>query len=199
MGVATRLTLDDAGDWFADACIQRSPNCDDRPPDVEVGLAIVHGISLPPGQFGGTQISDLFLNRLDHDEDPFYKDIRGLKVSSHVLIERSGKLHQFVPLSRRAWHAGQSRFGGRERCNDFSVGIELEGTDHVPYTHAQYRVLADVIMTLMARFPHITTGHVVGHCHVAPGRKTDPGKSFRWRCLGALLGTSADWEPGGEM
>ena len=197
-GYETPLVLDDSGDWFVDARRVPSPNCDERPGDVEVDLAIVHGISLPPGQFGGAQISEMFLNRLNWNDDPFYQDIKGLKVSSHLLVERSGALVQFVPLSRRAWHAGQSRFAGRDRCNDFSVGIELEGTDHVPYTGAQYRVLAAVLMVLMVRFPRIDIGHIVGHCHVAPGRKTDPGPSFRWPCLGAMLGAPRDWHPGRE-
>ena len=193
------FVLDESADWFANARVLRSPNCDERPLAAPVDLAIVHGISLPPGQFGSAQISALFLNQLNWDDDPFYKTIKGLRVSSHLLIERSGALLQFVPLSQRAWHAGQSRFAGRERCNDFSIGIELEGSDYVPYTAAQYHALGAVLRTLMARYPRITTDSIVGHCHVAPGRKTDPGASFNWSCLGRMLGAPAGWEPNCEM
>ena len=186
------IELDDSGDWYLGAEVLRSPNCDERPPGVEISLAIVHGISLPPGQFGGANIAQLFTNQLDWDEHSFFKSIKGLKVSSHLLIDRSGTLTQFVPLSRRAWHAGQSEFSGEQRCNDFSVGIELEGSDHVPYTAAQYHALAGTLAALMARYPRVTRSRIVGHCDVAPGRKTDPGASFCWRSLYALLGAAGD-------
>jgi AmpD protein len=189
------MRLVDCDDWFADARRVPSPNCDARPAGVDIDLAIVHGISLPPGQFGNGKIAALFLNQLDWNENAYYHNIKGLKVSSHLLVERLGALTQFVPLSQRAWHAGQSQFDGRERCNDFSIGIELEGTDQTPYTAAQYHVLARVLSTLMVRFPSISMGRIAGHCHVAPGRKTDPGSSFRWDCIGALLGAPSDWEP----
>ena len=184
------FALDDSGDWFVGAEVLPSPNCDERPPAAEISLAIVHGISLPPGQFGGPNIAQLFTNQLDWNEHYFFREIKGLRVSSHLLIERSGALTQFVPLSRRAWHAGQSEYCGEQRCNDFSVGIELEGTDHVPYTAAQYHALAGVLTTLMVRYPRITRARIVGHCDVAPKRKTDPGASFRWDSLYALLGAS---------
>ena len=190
-----RMRLVDSGDWFADAHRVPSPNCDERPTGTEIDLAIVHGISLPPGQFGGGEIAALFLNQLDWSADSYFKNIKGLEVSSHLLIERSGALTQFVPLSRRAWHAGRSCFDGRARCNDFSIGIEVEGTDETPYTAAQYHVLARVLMALMRRYQNISMSRIVGHCHVAPGRKTDPGFTFRWDCLGALLGAPADWQP----
>lgn len=189
------MRLVDCADWFADAHRMPSPNCDARPAGVDIDLAIVHGISLPPGQFGAGKIAALFLNQLDSEEDVYDINIRGLKVSSHLLIERSGALTQFVPLSQRAWHAGRSQFEGRERCNDFSIGIELEGTDQTPYTAAQYHVLARVLSALMVRYPAINMDRITGHCHVAPGRKTDPGSSFRWDCVGALLGAPSDWEP----
>ncbi len=192
---AAPAALDAAGEWFADAERLSSPNCDARPPGTAVDLAIIHGISLPPGVFGGPWVRDLFLNRLDWDAHPYFNEIRGLKVSSHVFIERDGTLVQFVPLSLRAWHAGESRFRGRPRCNDFSVGIELEGTDHTPYEAAQYGTLARVLAALMTRFPGITPGRVAGHCHVAPSRKTDPGPAFRWDRLGTLLGAPAGWGP----
>ncbi|MFT5448856.1 MAG: AmpD protein [Gammaproteobacteria bacterium] len=182
--------LDDRADWFVGAEVLRSPNCDERPPEAEISLAIVHGISLPPGLFAGRYIEQLFTNQLDWDEHCFFNKIRGLKVSSHLLIDRLGLLTQFVPISRRAWHAGQSEYSGEPHCNDFSVGIELEGTDHVPYTAAQYHALAGVLTALMARYPRVTRSRIVGHCDVAPKRKTDPGASFRWDSLHALLGAA---------
>lgn len=172
-----------------------SPNCDDRPGGCAVDLVIVHGISLPPGEFGNGLIHDLFLNRLDWRRHEYFRRIIGLRVSSHLLIERDGALLQFVPLERRAWHAGESCFQGRARCNDFSIGVELEGTDDSAYTPAQYQVLADVITRLRAIYPGIRSDRIVGHCHVSPGRKTDPGASFRWDELGRLLGEPADWGP----
>ncbi len=187
--------LDAAGEWFTRARRLDSPNCDARPPGTVVDLAIIHGISLPPGRFGGGHVHRLFLNCLDWNEHPYFNEIRGLQVSSHVLIERSGTLVQFVPLSLRAWHAGVSSFRGRERCNDFSVGIELEGADQVPYTGRQYRALARVLRALMRRYPQIGLHRIAGHCHVSPGRKTDPGPAFQWQRLGELLGAPAGWHP----
>jgi AmpD protein len=195
----TPLKVDDCGDWFADAQRLPSPNCDARPSGTVIDLAIVHGISLPPGRFGGGQIAALFLNKLNWEEDAYFHTIKGLRVSSHLLVERCGTLTQFVPLSQRAWHAGQSQFDEREACNDFSIGIELEGTDHAPYTAIQYHVLAEVLTTLMAQYPDISMNRIVGHCHVAPGRKTDPGTSFRWDCLAALLGAPTQWQPAHQL
>ena len=160
-----------------------SPNCDDRPPDVAIELVVIHGISLPPGEFGGPWIDDLFLNRLDPAAHPWFRAIAGLKVSSHLLIRRDGELVQYVPFHRRAWHAGQSCFGDRTACNDFSIGIELEGEDATPYTEVQYRILNEVLAALMRAYPGIGPGRVVGHSDIAPGRKTDPGPAFDWSRL----------------
>jgi AmpD protein len=154
-----------------------SPNQDERPEGADVSLLVVHNISLPPGEFGGPAVVDLFLNRLDLDTHPYYQGLRGLEVSSHFLIRRSGELIQFVPCERRAWHAGASRWRGRERCNDFSIGVELEGSDHVAYTDAQYVELAHLTRDLCARY---SIQDIAGHSDIAPGRKTDPGPFFDW-------------------
>lgn len=148
---------------------------------------MVHGISLPPGKFGGPHIDELFTGRLDPRAHPYFRSIAGLEVSSHLLIRRTGEVVQYVALQKRAWHAGKSSFRGRERCNDFSVGIELEGTDDQPYTGAQYRRLATVIRLLRRGLPSLAAAPVVGHSDVAPGRKTDPGPSFDWPRLRKLL------------
>ena len=181
------LSLDSTGNWFDDARRAPSPNFDDRPPGCDIDLIVVHGISLPPGEFGGTHIEQLFCNRLDPRGHECFRTIAALKVSAHLLIRREGSLVQFVALSDRAWHAGESRFGDRTGCNDFSVGIELEGADVTPYEAVQYERLADVCRALMHRWPAITVDGIVGHCDVAPQRKTDPGPAFDWRCLKQLL------------
>ena len=157
-----------------------SPNQDERPDGASPELVIIHGISLPPGEFGGPFIEALFTNRLDPDEHPYFREIVSLRVSSHLLIRRRGELIQFVPLHRRAWHAGDSFFRGRDCCNDFSIGIELEGTDDVPYTDMQYETLSQVLSELMSAYPDISPYTIAGHCDVAPGRKTDPGPAFDW-------------------
>ncbi len=159
------------------------PNCDQRPPGTAVDLLVIHGISLPPGRFGGDGIDQLFHNCLDPRAHECYAEIHQLRVSSHLLIRRDGDLLQYVPLHLRAWHAGTSSFGGRERCNDFSIGIELEGTDDIPYTDAQYRRLADLVAQIRCRYPLITDQRIVGHCDIAPGRKSDPGPVFDWTRL----------------
>ncbi len=164
-----------------------SPNCDDRPEGVLPELIVIHGISLPPGRFGGPWIDDLFANDLDPGAHPYFRAIAGLRVSTHLLIRRGGELVQYVPLHRRAWHAGESSYRGRPRCNDFSVGIELEGTDDRPYTAAQYRRLAAVIRLLRRSVPSLATAPLVGHSDIAPGRKTDPGPAFDWQRLRGLL------------
>ena len=164
-----------------------SPNCDDRPPGVAVDLLVLHGISLPPGCFGGPYIDRLFTNCLDAAEHPFFREIAGLRVSSHLLIRRGGELVQYVPLHRRAWHAGRSSFAGRTACNDFSIGIELEGTDQLPYTERQYRRLLPLCRALLRTYPGLAPERIVGHCDVAPGRKTDPGPAFDWKRLRARL------------
>lgn len=157
-----------------------SPNADVRPQDCSVDLIVIHNISLPPGEFGRGCVQQLFTNSLNAYEHPYFAEIKDLQVSSHLLIERSGKLTQFVPFHQRAWHAGESNYFGRECCNDFSIGIELEGTDDIEYTDEQYRVLNAVITCLHMTYPELHQQNIVGHCDIAPGRKTDPGASFDW-------------------
>lgn len=167
----------DANGWLDKARHAPSPNCDERPPGVSIPLVVIHNISLPPGEFGGHAVEELFTNRLDWDAHPYYQGIRGLKVSAHFFIRRDGELIQFVPCSMRAWHAGASRWEGCEQCNDFSIGIELEGTDELPFTDAQYLRLNELLATLRAAYP---ISAVAGHSDIAPGRKTDPGPCFDW-------------------
>ncbi|HEC15485.1 MAG TPA: 1,6-anhydro-N-acetylmuramyl-L-alanine amidase AmpD [Sedimenticola sp.] len=167
--------------------LRLSPNHDERPAGTSIDLLVIHNISLPPGEFGGPWIDDLFLNRLDPDADPYFRGICGMRVSAHVLIRRNGELAQYVPLARRAWHAGESAFRGRGGCNDFSIGIELEGTDEIPYTEAQYLALARVTRKIMRAYPAITPDRITGHSDIAPGRKTDPGPAFDWDHYRALL------------
>ena len=166
--------------WISQASRVPSPNCGPRPTGIVPDLLVLHNISLPPGCYGGDAIERFFTNCLDCDEHPFYEEIRGLQVSAHLLIRRGGQLLQFVDLRERAWHAGPSCFAGRENCNDFSIGIELEGSDDDPYTEQQYRVLVDVTIALQAVYPDLVDGHIVGHSDIAPGRKTDPGPAFDW-------------------
>lgn len=156
-----------------------SPNCNARPAG-EISLLVIHNISLPPGRFGGGYIEALFSNQLDPAAHPFFAEIAGLEVSAHLLIDRQGQMTQFVPFDRRAWHAGRSCYRGRQACNDFSIGIELEGTDDTPYTDAQYRTLTAVTRALLACYPALDVGRIVGHSDIAPGRKTDPGPAFDW-------------------
>jgi AmpD protein len=170
--------------WLAGVQRVRSPNRDARPARTAVSLVVVHGISLPPGRFGGDAILRLFTNRLDPRAHPYYATIAHLRVSAHFLIRRDGALVQFVPCEERAWHAGASRWKGRERCNDFSIGVELEGTDERPYTAKQYRRLAALVRRLRRRWP---VDDVAGHSDVAPGRKTDPGPGFDWPRFRRLL------------
>lgn len=164
-----------------------SPNHDARPEGVEISLLVLHGISLPPGEFGGPWIDDLFTNRLDPDAHPYFRDIYQLRVSSHLLVRRDGTLIQYVPLNRRAWHAGASCWEGVSRCNDYSIGVELEGDDTVPYDARQYAALAQLVPALLEAYPCITPERVVGHCDIAPGRKTDPGPAFDWQRFGSCL------------
>lgn len=173
------LFIDSRG-WFEAAEHCPSPNYGLRPEGCEISLLVIHNISLPPGQFGGRYIHELFCNCLDCDAKPEFEELRDVKVSSHLLIDRQGGLTQFVSTQARAWHAGVSFFNGLSNCNDFSVGIELEGTDDVPYTPLQYEQLAQVTKALMARYPLISTERIVGHSDIAPGRKTDPGPAFDW-------------------
>ncbi len=187
------------GDYRADAATGLieparqvpSPNRDARPAGASPEMVILHGISLPPGEFGGPGIEQLFCNALDWDAHPYYDEIRGMEVSAHLLVRRDGSLLQFVPFTERAWHAGESFFRGRTRCNDFSIGIELEGDDETPYDERQYDVLPGVIGAIRAAWPAISVREIAGHCDVAPGRKTDPGPAFDWlRLYDALDPTS---------
>ncbi len=167
-----------------------SPNADQRPPGSEPDLLVIHNISLPPGHFGGSWIEQLFQNRLDPSAHPFFARLAGLRVSAHLLIRRDGELLQFVELDRRAWHAGRSAFEGRPECNDYSIGIELEGSDEIPFQPAQYARLAQVTALIRARYPAITPARITGHQEIAPGRKTDPGPAFDWDRYRALLNDS---------
>lgn len=166
--------------WLREARRAPSPNRDERPEGVVVDLLVVHGISLPPGEFGGPWIEALFQNRLPASQHPYFAEVADRRVSAHVLIRRDGEILQFVPFSERAWHAGESAFGGRDCCNDFSIGVELEGADDVPYAAEQYARLALLTRTLVRHFPAITPDRIVGHSDIAPGRKTDPGSAFDW-------------------
>jgi AmpD protein len=165
-----------------------SPHFDERPTGVRPELIVVHGISLPPGEFGGPWIDRLFTGTLPADAHPSFRERSGLRVSAHVLIRRDGELVQYVPFGQRAWHAGRSAWQGRESCNDFSIGIELEGTDEIPYTGAQYDALVPLIRALLAAYPSLSITAIVGHSDVAPGRKTDPGAAFDWPRLRQALG-----------
>jgi N-acetyl-anhydromuramoyl-L-alanine amidase len=160
-----------------------SPYFDARPSGSVTDLIVIHGISLPPGEFGGASIDQLFTGNLDPEAHPFFRDASRLRVSTHVLIRRDGSIVQYVPFQARAWHAGESQYEGRSVCNDFSVGIELEGTDELPYEDAQYESLAHLIRALLAAYPSLSAKRVVGHCDIAPGRKTDPGRAFDWQRL----------------
>jgi len=168
----------DASGWLSSARQLPSPNCDERPDGMAIELIVIHNISLPPGVFDGDAVIDLFTNRLDWEAHPYYQGIRGIKVSAHFFIRRDGTLIQFVPCMLRAWHAGVSSWQERERCNDFSIGIELEGSDDTPFTEAQYATLIPLLQTLKQAYP---IQAVVGHSDIAPGRKTDPGLHFAWQ------------------
>jgi AmpD protein len=182
-----QLILDASGEWLDGVRQAPSPNCDERPPASEPDLIVIHSISLPEGQFGTPHVEALFCNCLDAGAHPAFAEIAPLRVSAHVLIRRDGELIQFVPFTRRAWHAGVSSFQGRDCCNDFSIGIELEGCDWQPYDNRQYRRLAGLVGVLMAAWPAIGADRLVGHSDIAPGRKTDPGPHFDWRKLRSLL------------
>jgi len=168
-----------------------SPNFDARPDGILPELIVVHGISLPPGEYGGPWIDRLFANTLPPDEHPYFAQVAALRVSSHLLVRRDGELVQYVPFHMRAWHAGTSSYCGRERCNDFSIGIELEGSDEVAYEPIQYRRLSDAIVALCRAYPTLSLQRIVGHSDIAPGRKTDPGPAFDWMRLHALVRSSA--------
>lgn len=169
--------------WVKDVARLPSPNADVRPDGVAVDLVVIHAISLPPGHYGSGDAHRLFTNSLDYDAHPFYDALRTLRVSAHFLLARDGALTQFVPTVARAWHAGVSEFDGRPRCNDFSVGIELEGCDTEPFTDIQYARLRALIGAIQSRHPAVTSSRIVGHSDIAPGRKTDPGPHFDWQRL----------------
>lgn len=188
------LKLDRHG-WLQSApgvSLAPSPNFDERPPGDDASLLVLHNISLPPGQFGGPEVVDFFLNRLDYSRHPWLEQIRGMRVSAHFFIRRTGSIVQFVSTYKRAWHAGVSSFEGRERCNDFSLGIELEGTDTLPYTDAQYAALQRLVPALRTRHP---LRAVRGHEHIAPERKTDPGPAFNWKRFGKENGIQRRYLP----
>lgn len=171
-----------------------SPNCDDRPGRIAPELIVIHGISLPPGRYGGPWIDCLFTNALPAGADPYFAKIQHLRVSSHVLIARDGTLTQYVSFDRRAWHAGRSYWRGRDGCNDFSIGIELEGSDDEPYDDRQYAALVPLIAALQLEYPSLAQGWIAGHSDISPGRKTDPGPAFDWQRLERELRTA-----GGEF
>jgi len=166
--------------WLDAARRSPSPNFDERPENTAIDLLVIHNISLPPHEYGGPWIEDFFLNRLDPEAHPYFQEIFRLRVSSHLLIRRDGSLIQFVPFTARAWHTGQSCFAGRDACNDFSIGIELEGADDIDFEDAQYRALTEATHWIMQQYPGITTDRITGHSDISPGRKTDPGPCFDW-------------------
>ena len=172
-----------------------SPNYDARPAGVEADLIVIHGISLPPGEFGGPWIERLFTNTLPAEIHPYFAEVEPLRVSSHLVVQRDGALTQFVSFADRAWHAGQSNYQGRAACNDFSVGVELEGTDMLPYEATQYEALAAVVAALCAAYPRLSADRLVGHSEIAPGRKTDPGPAFDWPRARRLIGAACRQVP----
>jgi N-acetyl-anhydromuramoyl-L-alanine amidase len=173
--------------WLKSAQRLLSPNCNQRPLMAEISLLVVHSISLPPGEFGGGYVQDFFQNQLDASIHPYFETIAHLQVSAHLLIERDGKVTQFVNFNERAWHAGVSCFAGLENCNDYSLGIELEGSDDCPFSEAQYASLAKVTRQLLLTYPKLTPERITGHQQIAPGRKTDPGPMFDWARYHSLL------------
>lgn len=174
------VKIDPSGELLLEARQVASPNCDERPPGSGINLIVIHGISLPPGNYGGPEIDQLFTNCLDAAAHPYFMDMAHLKVSSHLLIRRDGEVVQYVPFHKRAWHAGESCYEGCPACNDFSIGIELEGQDDEAYTPVQYERLAAVSRALIHAFPGLSPGRITGHSDIAPQRKTDPGPAFDW-------------------
>jgi len=175
-----QLQVDVASGLLSGVVQSASPNHDSRPPGVAADLIVVHGISLPPGEFGGPWIGRLFTNTLPLDVHPYFNEVAGLRVSSHLVIHRDAEIRQYVSFNDRAWHAGQSCYDGRTACNDFSIGIELEGTDTLEYEEAQYHALARTVAALCTAYPRLSTDRLVGHSDIAPGRNTDPGPAFDW-------------------
>jgi len=181
------LAIDSATGVIAGVRQVLSPHCDERPAGAVPELLVIHGISLPPGEFGGPWIDRLFTGTLPWDAHPYFTEIKGLRASAHALIRRDGQIVQFVAFGERAWHAGKSEYGCRSACNDFSIGVELEGTDDTPYTDAQYEQLVALTAALLATYSSMSADAIVGHCDIAPGRKTDPGPSFDWARFRKLL------------
>lgn len=193
MSRGARVAIGWRGGWWSAARRIESPNQGPRPRGTAVTLALIHSISLPPGEYGGDAIERLFTNALDWDAHPYYRQIRGLEVSSHFVVRRDGELLQFVSTARRAWHAGRSAWRGREDCNDYSIGIELEGLEGERFEDAQYECLADLLRALLRRHPAIDG--IAGHEHVAPDRKRDPGPGFDWARLQVLVDGPPAWFP----
>lgn len=181
------MNIDLASGLLTSARYLPSSHCDLRPEATAIDMVVIHNISLPPAQFGTGAVEQFFCDTLDFSQHPYYATIAELKVSAHLFISRLGEITQFVPFTERAWHAGKSYFQGRERCNDFSIGIEMEGTDDLPFEKIQYEQLARVIKSLKEAYPGITRESIVGHSDIAPGRKTDPGPMFDWSYLDCLL------------
>jgi AmpD protein len=181
------MLIDLASGLLKDVDYHPSPNCDDRPLESSIDLLVIHNISLPPADFSSDAVVEFFCNRLDYEAHPYFATIKDLRVSAHLFIRRTGQTIQFVPFQRRAWHAGESCFGGKTRCNDYSIGIELEGIDILSYTSRQYRQLVTITKCLMQCYPGITPDRIVGHSDIAPARKTDPGPGFDWAHYRGLL------------
>jgi AmpD protein len=193
----TPLKIDAATGLLAGVRQVLSPHFDERPASVLPTLLVVHGISLPPGEFGGPWVERLFTGTLPTAAHPFFRELEGLRVSAHVFIRRDGQIVQCVPFGARAWHAGPSAYRGRAGCNDFSIGVELEGTDVTPYTEAQYQALAALVAALISAYPSLTASEIVGHSDIAPGRKSDPGPSFEWARFRARLAERISAAPAG--
>jgi N-acetyl-anhydromuramoyl-L-alanine amidase len=181
------LTINQQSGILESVRYRLSPHHDERPPGVCIDMIVIHGISLPPGEFGSKAIEEFFCGRLHISSHAAFATVAELKVSAHLLIRRTGDIIQFVPFTKRAWHAGESHFQGKTRCNDFSIGIELEGTDNIPYEQMQYKQLRNVIRLLLQAYPAITHDRIVGHADIAPGRKTDPGPAFDWAYLKGII------------
>lgn len=187
MTIATEKEIAILNGWLNIAHPVPSPNFNLRPENTPISLLVIHNISLPPGKFGGRFVQDFFKNQLDENAHPYFKTIAGMQVSAHLFIEREGEITQFVSFDDRAWHAGASSFEGVPNCNDYAIGIELEGTDDQAYTDAQYTVLAKVTRQLLRTYPTLTPERIAGHEDIAPGRKTDPGPNFDWPRYFSLL------------
>jgi N-acetyl-anhydromuramoyl-L-alanine amidase len=179
--------IDEQGEWLIGVRSVTSPNCDQRPDSTDIDLLVIHGISLPPKEYGGEFIDQLFTNTLDEKAHPYFAEIHELRVSSHLFIDRKGEVTQYVPFIKRAWHSGESIFNGRKQCNDFAIGIELEGCDDEAYCDVQYQTLAQITNLICQRWQKITKDRIVGHSDIAPGRKTDPGPAFDKKHYFSLL------------